>query len=149
MTEPEQIAFDVKKASEIALDYSSKKVVEIKKRQWDLVHSTLLIFGFLFTVAEQKWLCKRIVGVLAVLVLIYFGLIFYQAIKNAARFKNIYKYVFQQVMPNPIRQKFYEKKEGPFEDEGRLLWGLGIVVLAACIMVFIRLLAPGTPGILE
>jgi len=134
-----QRSLSIEKASEIALDHCSKKVTEIKKRQWDVVHSTLLIFGFLFTVAEKQWLSKGGIRIVALLTVVYFGFIFWQTITNMKRFKRIHKEVFEQTMPEEIRQRFDREPEGPFEDEGRITWGLAAVVVAACILLISKI----------
>jgi hypothetical protein len=138
----------LQKSAELIWCEASRKITDMKKRQWDVTTNTLVILGVLIAVFHRD---PPIVDfrafvevVISLIILGYYASNFWQAHNNVQKFKKIYAGVASDYIIHPSFYEYYGiKRTAPgkilarldltpgeiLEDEGRFEAALAIVVV--------------------
>src|ERR1039457_5388750 len=110
--------FNDEESAKLALSDTSKRISEIKDRQWKVATHCALILVFLATIFNDNspWFKTKIPTcyqyVLVAAVVVYFVSIFTQTLKNIGRFKNIYNEIASTWLWDGVKDKY----QGEFID---------------------------------
>jgi hypothetical protein len=141
-------------SAKLALAEASKKISDLKARQWEISKNALLILAFLAAVfhGDSKYVLlhipKRLQYLVLVLYIVYFGSIFLQTFSNLNRFKEIYKKAGGRLYSKAALQEYFSgSHRGMLEDEGRLQFFLFVIVVVAFLaLTIVPMFAPGPPS---